>query len=69
MRGPPIRGRGVDATRFYLNTGDDLLEAETIMQGVVERRRRVFGRAHPYTRVSEDELSNVRAKLAARARA
>ena len=34
---------------FDHNTGDDLLEAETIMQDVVQRRRRVFGPAHPDT--------------------
>ena len=64
MRGPPIRGRGVDATRFYLNTGDDLLEAETIMQDVVQRRRRVFGPTHPDTRLAENGLSEVRRALA-----
>jgi hypothetical protein len=39
-----------------LNTGDDLLEAETIMKHVVERRRRVFGPAHPDTRRAEKML-------------
>ena len=48
---------------FHLNTGDDLLEAETIMEDVVQRRRRVFGPAHPATRAAEDTLSDVRAKL------
>ena len=38
--------RSVDATRFHPNTGDDLLEAETILQDVIQRRRRVFGPAH-----------------------
>ena len=54
----------VDATRFYLNTGDDLLEAETIMQDVVQRRRRVFGPAHPDTLRVEDWLPGVRENLA-----
>ena len=54
-------------TRFHLNTGDDLLEAETIMQDVVQRRRRVFGPAHPETRSCESILSAVvrKNKLAA----
>ena len=43
-----------------LNTGDDLLEAETIMQDVVQRRRRVFGPAHPDTRHAETALSGMR---------
>ena len=47
-----------------IDTGDDLLEAETIMQDVVQRRRRVFGPAHPGTRDSEDALSDVRVRLA-----
>ena len=53
------------ATRpvFDLNTGGDLLEAETIMQGVVQRRRRVFGPAHPETRRAEEVLSAVRGGL------
>ena len=46
------------------NTGDDLLEAETIMQDVVQRRRRVFGPAHPDTVCAEATLSEVRATLA-----
>ena len=50
-------------TRFHLNTGDDLLEAETIMQDVVQRRRRVFGPAHPETRAAERELSSTREAL------
>ena len=56
--------RCVDATRFNVNTGDDLLEAESIMQDVVQRRRRVFGPAHPETGDAEDMLSRTRAKLA-----
>ena len=56
---------GIDAasTRpdFDQSTGDDLLEAETIMQDVVQRRRRVFGPAHPDTLEAERGLSNVRA--------
>ena len=55
--------RGVDAIRFHLNTGDDLLEAETLMEDVVQRRRRVFGHAHPSV---ETFLSEVHAKLASR---
>ena len=34
------------------------------MQDVVQRRRRVFGPAHPDTRLAEDALSQTRAKLA-----
>ena len=33
---------GAAGNVFYLNTGDDLLGAETILQGVVQRRRQVF---------------------------
>ena len=44
----------------FLNTGDDLLEAETILQDVVQRRRRVFGPAHPDTLRVEEALSDVR---------
>jgi len=47
-----------------LNTGGDLLEAETIMQDVVQRQRRVFGPAHPDTLSSEHTLSGVRRKIA-----
>ena len=49
---------------FDLNTGDDLLEAESIMQDVVRRRRRVFGPAHPETRAAETLLSDVCVELA-----
>ena len=56
--------RCVDATRFNVNTGDDLLEAESIMQDVVQRRRRVFGPAHPDTLEAERALSLARAGLA-----
>ena len=45
-------------------TGDDLLEAETIMQDVTQRRRRVSGPAHPHTLHAEILLSAVRRKLA-----
>ena len=41
------------------NTGDDLLEAETIMRDVVQRRRRVFGPAHPDTLRAEGLLSKL----------
>ena len=41
-----------------------MLDAETIMQDVVQRRRRVFGPAHPDTRQCEELLRMVRAKLA-----
>ena len=41
---------------FDLNTGDDLLEAETIMQDVARRRRRVFGPVHPQTLHAEAHL-------------
>ena len=46
------------------NTGDDLLEAETIMKDVVQRRRRVFGPAHPETLTAERTMSEVSAQLA-----
>ena len=49
---------------MYLNLGDDVLEAETIMQDVVQRRRRVFGPAHPDTLWAEENLSVVRGRLA-----
>ena len=49
---------------FDLDTGDDLLEAEPIMQDVVKMRRRVLGPAHPQTRANEAQLSWVRTKLA-----
>ena len=63
---PTCVEHGAVSTRpiFDLNTGDDLLEAETIMQDVVQRRRRVFGPAHPSTRVAERVMSGVRATLA-----
>jgi len=51
---------------FNLDTGDDLLEAETILLEVVKRRRRVFGPTHPDTLLSERDLSNARVKLATR---
>ena len=42
-------------------TRDDLLEADAILQDVVQRRRRVFGPpAHPDTRFAEDRLSRMR---------
>ena len=49
---------------FDLNTGDDLIEAETVMQDVVQRRRRVFGPAHPDTLHAEKALSLARTRLA-----
>ena len=42
----------------------DLLEAETILQDAVQRRRRVFGPARPDTLCAVRSLSAVRAKLA-----
>ena len=54
------------ATHFDFDTGDDLLEAETIMQDVVQRRRRVFGPAHPQTLDAERALSEVRTQLSHR---
>ena len=51
------------------NAGDDLLEAETIMQDVAPRRRRAFGPAHPDTVRAETTLASMRAKLATRAHA
>ena len=45
-------------------TRDDLLEAETILQDVVQRRRRVFGPTHPETLRAEQSLSIARARLA-----
>ena len=41
-----------------------MLEAETILHDVVQRRRRVFGPTHPDTREGECNLSNVRKFLA-----
>ena len=53
------------ATAFDLDTGDDLLEAETILRDVVQKYRRVLGPAHPTTLLAEKNLSAVRrAKLA-----
>ena len=45
---------------FDLDTGDDILEAQTILQDVVQRQRRIFGQGH----YAEDLLSEVRARLA-----
>ena len=45
-------------------TRDDLLEAEAIMQDVLQRRRRVCGPAHPDTRRLEESLYVTRTKLA-----
>ena len=45
-------------------TRDDLLEADAILQDVVQRRRRAFGPAHPDTRFAEDRLSRMRAFFA-----
>ena len=50
--------------RDPIYTGDDLLEAETILQDVVQRRRRVFGPAYPETLRVERTLSAVRRRLA-----
>ena len=58
-----LNQRGVASPRHDLNTGDDVLEAETILRDVVQRRRRVFGPAHPETRHSERSLSVIRAQL------
>jgi len=44
-------------------TRDDLREAETIMQDVLQRRRRVFGPAHPLTAWCEAELARVLARV------
>ena len=58
----------VQALRMDPNaTRDDLREAETIMQDVLQRRRRVFGPAHPSTVWCEGELARVRKALAMRA--
>ena len=58
----------VEALRRDPNaTRDDLCEAETIMQDVLQRRRRVFGPAHPSTAWCEAELARVREALAMRA--
>jgi len=45
-------------------TRDDLLEAETILQDVVQRRRRVFGPAHPETLRCEHGLAFIAASRA-----
>mmetsp|Transcript_13385 Transcript_13385/g.39912 ORF Transcript_13385/g.39912 Transcript_13385/m.39912 type:complete len:222 (+) Transcript_13385:1-666(+) len=50
-------------------TRDDLFEAETILQDVLQRRRRVFGLAHPQTRKSELALARMREITQQRARA
>ena len=39
-------------------------EADAILQDVAQRRRRVFGPAHPDTRFAEDRLSRMRAFFA-----
>merc|ERR1712129_162283 len=44
-------------------TRDGLLEAETIVQGVLQRRRQIFGPAHPSTRECEQYLRHARAML------
>ena len=54
----------VDLADEFPDQGDDLLEAETIMQDVVQRRRRVFGPAHPDTLEAERHLATVRDELA-----
>ena len=46
------------------STREDLVEAERIITDTVQRRRRVFGPAHPDTREVEDYLAKVREKLA-----
>ena len=45
---------------------EDLREAVSILEGTVERRRRVFGPAHPLTVWCERELVGVREALARR---
>ena len=54
---------GAASTVFNLTPGDDRLQAESIAQDVLSRRRRVFGPAHPATRRSESLLSQVRSTL------
>ena len=49
--------RNPDATR------DDLCECESLALDVFQRRRRVLGPAHPYTKISEQVLSSVRKQL------
>ena len=46
------------------NTGGDLLEAEIIMQDVIQIRRRVLGPAHPITHNGEILMNEIREKLA-----
>ena len=46
------------------NTGNDLREAETIMQDVAQRRRRVFGSTRPDALRAESTLSEVRLRCA-----
>ena len=48
---------------FYLNTGDDRLEAESMAQDLIRRRRRIWGPAHPEALRAEVLLSNVRSTL------
>ena len=51
-----------DATRLLnFNTGKDLLEAEAVLDDLIQRRRRVFGPAHPTTLHIEQNLRVVRA--------
>ena len=52
------------ATRFYPYAGGDLLEAETIIEAALQRRRRVFGREHPGTSECEKFLDMLRTRLA-----
>ena len=49
---------------ILINAGDSMLEAETMVQDVVQRRRRVFGPSHPSTENAEDAMSYLRKQLA-----
>ena len=62
---PRLNAERAAARRHILdvNTGDDLLLAETITQGVVERRRRINGPTDRVTVENEALLAAVREKL------
>ena len=57
--------RSPSTSSAIITAGDELLEAETIMRDVVQRRRRVFGPTHPDAVYAETSFSKVRLKLRA----
>ena len=42
----------------------DMLEADAVLQNTLKVRQRVYGAAHPETRIAETNLRNARADLA-----